>query len=88
MGGRIHVLQHGEHFAYDRSSSAWLLAPSMPTPRHGLGVAVVDDVLYAFGGCHEQLFDLDVVEAYELIDHTAAQSQSKPAPSALEQPPI
>jgi hypothetical protein len=36
----------------------------MPTSRHGQGVAVVDGLLYAVGGCHQQLFDLDVNEVF------------------------
>jgi hypothetical protein len=36
----------------------------MPTARHGLGAVVVDGALYAVGGCHEQLFDLDTTEVF------------------------
>jgi hypothetical protein len=37
----------------------------MPTSRHGLGLEVLDDVMYAVGGCSEDpQFDLPTVEAY------------------------
>jgi N-acetylneuraminic acid mutarotase len=36
--------------AYDPVSAAWTPLPSMPTPRHGIGAAVVDDAVYIPGG--------------------------------------
>jgi len=47
---RIHVLWDDEHHVYDPESDSWSTATSMPTPRLSLGVAVVDDILYAIGG--------------------------------------
>ena len=35
---------------YDPEEDAWAEGTSMPTPRYSLGVAVVNDVLYAIGG--------------------------------------
>ncbi len=65
LNSHIHVLQHYDHVVYDVASATWSLAEPMPTPRHGLGLAVVEGLFYAFGGCHEQLFDLNVVEVYQ-----------------------
>jgi hypothetical protein len=64
VDGSIHVMRHHDHLIRGAGSSTWEPAEAMPTPRHGQGVAVVAGILYAIGGCHEQLFDLDVVEAY------------------------
>ncbi len=61
---RAHLLYHREHLVFDASSDTWSTAEPMPTPRHGQGMAVVDGTLYAVGGCHQQLFDLDITEAY------------------------
>jgi len=47
---RIHVLWDDEHRVYDPESDSWSIATPMPTPRLLLGVAVVDDMLYAIGG--------------------------------------
>ena len=47
---RIHVLWDDEYRVYDPESDSWSTATSMPTPRLLLGVAVVDDILYAIGG--------------------------------------
>jgi hypothetical protein len=35
---------------YDPQSDSWALGAAMPTARYGLGVAVVNDTLYALGG--------------------------------------
>jgi len=35
---------------YDPETDTWVAGPAMPTARFGLGVAVVDDSLYAIGG--------------------------------------
>jgi len=35
---------------YDPETDTWVAGPSMPTARYGLGVAVVNDSLYAIGG--------------------------------------
>jgi len=47
---RIHILWDDEHHVYDPENDSWSTATSMPTPRLSLGVAVVDDILYAIGG--------------------------------------
>ncbi len=64
LAGRIHVLRHATHAALDPASGEWSASTPMPTSRHGLGAAVVADALYAIGGCHQQLFDLDTTEVF------------------------
>lgn len=64
LDGRIHLLHHHEHRVFDPATSMWSTEVPMPTSRHGQGVAVVDGLLYAVGGCHQQLFDLDVNEVF------------------------
>jgi hypothetical protein len=65
VDGRIHVLEHDVHDVLRLVDQRWSHAVPMPTPRHGLGLVAIDGVIFAFGGCHQQLFDLDVVEAYD-----------------------
>ena len=40
----------GEVEAYDPVAGAWTQLPRMPTPRHGIGAAVIGDVVYIPGG--------------------------------------
>jgi len=47
---RIHILWDDEHHVYDPENDSWSTATSMPTSRLSLGVAVVNDILYAIGG--------------------------------------
>jgi N-acetylneuraminic acid mutarotase len=47
---RIDILWDDEHHVYDPENDSWSTATSMPTSRLSLGVAVVDDILYAIGG--------------------------------------
>src|SRR5260370_5017332 len=45
-------------------TDAWTTAPSVPTARFGLGVGVVNGVLYAMGGTTDDLGAFAVVEAF------------------------
>ena len=65
VDARIHVLEHDVHDVLRLVDQRWSHAVPMPTPRHGLGLVSIDGVIFAFGGCHQQLFYLDVVEAYD-----------------------
>jgi len=47
---RIHGIWDDKHHVYDPETDSWSTATPMPTPRLLLGVAVVDDILYAIGG--------------------------------------
>lgn len=44
------ILPYSWNQVYDIEKNIWITGTSMPTPRRDLGVAVVDDVLYAIGG--------------------------------------
>ena len=52
--------------AYNPEDNSWTLATSMPTPRLNLGVAVVNDTLYALGGASFANVQATVYEANEL----------------------
>ena len=47
---RIHVLAGNTHQIYDPETDIWTNGTPMLTSRIGLGVAVIDDTLYAIGG--------------------------------------
>ena len=49
IGGST-LLPFSENYIYDPEEDVWSTGASMPTARGGLGVAVVDDILYAIGG--------------------------------------
>lgn len=46
---------------YDLSTEAWSLGPSLNTPRANVGVAILDERLFAIGGYNGKTF-LDTVE--------------------------
>ena len=53
---RIYVIGGGElsptslNQVYDPETDTWSLSTQMPTPRYSMGIAVVNDILYAIGG--------------------------------------
>ena len=47
---RIHLLKGDIHYVYDPENDSWKSAPSMLTPRFGVGIAVVNDELHVIGG--------------------------------------
>jgi len=47
---RIHVIGGTEHQIYDPETDSWSNGTSMPTPRRSLGLAVINDTLFAIGG--------------------------------------
>jgi len=49
IGGGI-VIPYADNYVYDPEADVWDRGADMPTARAGLGIAVVDDVLYAIGG--------------------------------------
>jgi hypothetical protein len=56
--------------AYDPATNQWTTQyPGLPTPRSGLGVGVVNDVLYAVGGSSVNGYE-STVEAYDPASHT------------------
>jgi N-acetylneuraminic acid mutarotase len=67
--GGVSVLSTLE--AYDPATDTWTTKASMPTPRDGLSVAVVNGILYAIGGDVAVWGTaLDKVEAYNPVTNT------------------
>ena len=52
--------------AYDTALDAWISLPPMPTPRHGIGAALVESSVYIPGGASNQ--GLGVTNAHEAFD--------------------
>ena len=50
LGGKQGLDAVNLNQVYGPETDTWVAGPSMPTARYGLGVAVVDDSLYAIGG--------------------------------------
>ena len=50
LGGKHGLDAVNLNQVYDPETDTWVAGPAMPTARYGLGVAVVDDSLYAIGG--------------------------------------
>lgn len=50
VGGYFWSTFSGKTQVYNPSNNSWTLGPSLPAPRVYLGLAVVDDILYAIGG--------------------------------------
>ncbi|WP_127143910.1 Kelch repeat-containing protein [Pelagibacterium montanilacus] len=58
-------LTFGEVEAFDRNTNSWLVAPDLPTPRHGLAVVSDEDRLFVIGGGPKAAWDqTDVVEIF------------------------
>jgi N-acetylneuraminic acid mutarotase len=64
--------------AYDAVSDTWSTKASMPSPRRGLGTAVVNGVIYAIGGITGS--PLGTVEAYDPANNTWSTKASMPSP--------
>lgn len=50
IGGKRNIDSIDRVRIYDPEADVWTTGTSMPTPRYGLGVAVVNDIIYAIGG--------------------------------------
>ena len=68
MGGYFFDSYSGGVQVYNPSNNSWSTGISMPTPRAYLGLAEVDDILYAIGGFNGQSW-LDTVEQYTPIGY-------------------
>jgi N-acetylneuraminic acid mutarotase len=68
--------------AYDPATDTWTTKASMPTPRWGHGVAVVNGIIYAVGGTPtENVHGLNTVEAYDPARDTWSTRAPLPAPT-------
>jgi membrane-associated protease RseP (regulator of RpoE activity) len=54
---RIYIVGDGGTLVYDPINDCWTDGAVMPTDREGFGVAVVNDILYAIGGCNSSYQD-------------------------------
>jgi hypothetical protein len=50
MGGEGYERVYGQNEAYDPATDRWESYAPMPTPRHGLGAALVGDAIHVAGG--------------------------------------
>ena len=67
---------------YDPETDTWIRGTSMPTPRYSLGVAVVNDVLYAIGGViNYPAYVTAVNEQYTPFGYGTVPQQSEPFPT-------
>jgi N-acetylneuraminic acid mutarotase len=73
--------------AYNPSTNSWSLKAPLPTPRSGVGVGVVDGILYAVGGTgsatgrtewNEYPLSLNTVDAYDPVTNSWAAKASLP----------
>jgi N-acetylneuraminic acid mutarotase len=66
---------------YDPETDSWTTGTQMPTGRYGLGVAVVDDRLYAIGGSGYEAGRVN--ECYTPAEHTPTGTDSETFPTTL-----
>ena len=71
VGGEIldspERLTNGEVEAYNAATNRWLIAPDLPTPRHGLAAVSYGGALYAIGGGPLAAFSgTDTVELFQI----------------------
>ena len=87
MGGQEGFMQPlSQNYVYDPEADVWSNGTSMPTPRFTLGIAVVNDMLYAIGG-HGGDFGVvyEVNEQYTPFGYAAPTTPS-PSPSPSPSP--
>lgn len=73
---------------YNTEMDMWTLLPSMSTPRRDFGVAIVDSILFAVGGCGgdgskldiDHCEALDTVEKYDPVSKTWTTLTPMPTP--------
>jgi energy-converting hydrogenase Eha subunit A len=74
----VGIAGFGQHTA--EAAGPWTTKATMPTPRGGLGVAVVNGILYAVGGVSGG--GLNAVEAYDPGTNTWTTKAAMPTPRA------
>jgi N-acetylneuraminic acid mutarotase len=65
FGATAPVAPYPQLQVYDFASGEWSLGPDMPSPRHHVGGATLDDKLYVAGGRGEADHSLDTFERYD-----------------------
>jgi N-acetylneuraminic acid mutarotase len=68
VGGSTQTSYSEVTYMYDSEDNTWSTAASMPSPRVYLGLAVVDDILYAIGGLDGEKW-LNVNEQYAPVGY-------------------
>ena len=61
-GDEIHAVWESVYQVWDAGDRRWRQGPPLSVTRHGLEAFVVEDTLYAIGGCTTELRDSPVVE--------------------------
>jgi hypothetical protein len=63
IGGELGFFWYDQHFGgvdlhqvYDPETDTWTNATAMPTPRKGMGLAVIYNEIYAIGGAYNGTF--------------------------------
>jgi len=84
-GGFTPSEHHNLNQVYDPEKDEWSTGAHMPTNRSGLGLAVVDDVLYAIGGFDGTHY-LNVNEQYTPLGYTTPQPTPSPEPTPKPEP--
>jgi len=59
-----HVIALNTTYVYNPETDVWSSGASMPTSRYGVGVVVIDDVLYAIGGATDFMKYTAAVDQY------------------------
>jgi DNA-binding CsgD family transcriptional regulator/N-acetylneuraminic acid mutarotase len=67
-------------YMFDPTANAWSERASKPTPVSNFGVAVLDDEIYAVGGCTASGEVTNVVEVYDPARDTWSLAKPMPAP--------
>jgi hypothetical protein len=86
IGGRTSGLEVDYNQIYDPATDSWSLGTPIPTARYSLGVAAVDDIIYAFGGLTGAFVVIeqkDQVEQYNPLKDTPM-----PAPTPSSTPTL
>ncbi len=84
IGGRESGLEANYNQIYDPATDSWSLGTPMPTGRYSLGVAAVNDVIYAFGGLTGAFV---VVEQKNQVEqYNPLEDPTVPAPTPSQTP--
>ena len=87
IGGKQNLDAVNLNQVYDPETGKWTAGTSLPTPRFGLGVAVVNDVLYAIGGVLGWWQPMTAVnEQYTPIGGTAPPPETAPPVISIVSP--